>query len=210
MQTYKWSEAALGLFIFALGFSIIFFETMGFKAFTRESARRLLIEDNPVNIKSVTLQNTTLDFISFEDYKDKVLLVDFIYTRCPTVCNLLGSSFKNLQTKIDALGLGDDIVLISVSFDLEYDTPTKLAEYRERFGGIAQNWKVVVPKTKSDLEKLKQDFGVIVIPDKWGGFVHNAAIHVLDKNKQLVKIVDWDESPQLFQMIENIYDKPKS
>jgi protein SCO1/2 len=35
-------------------------------------------------------------------------------------------------------------------------------------------------------------FGVTVIPDGLGGFVHNAAIAVVDPEGRLVAIMDWD------------------
>lgn len=37
-------------------------------------------------------------------------------------------------------------------------------------------------------------FGVTAVADDMGGFVHNAAINVVDPNGQLVAIRDWNDA----------------
>ena len=40
------------------------------------------------------------------------------------------------------------------------------------------------------LERLKKSFGITVIPDSFGGFTHNAAIHLVDPRGRLVDVFD--------------------
>ena len=49
------------------------------------------------------------------------------------------------------------------------------------------------PVDNHDLAKLMRVFGVVVIPDGMDGFVHNAAIAVVDPGGRLVAILDWDD-----------------
>lgn len=43
------------------------------------------------------------------------------------------------------------------------------------------------------LRNWSRVFGVTAVPDGMGGFVHNAAIAVIDPGGHLVAILDWDD-----------------
>jgi protein SCO1/2 len=42
-----------------------------------------------------------------------------------------------------------------------------------------------------------QSFGVVVIPDGMGGFIHNSAVYLVDARGRLARILDPDSPPQL-------------
>ena len=69
-----------------------------FQAFTTEAARRLAVRQHPIAIPAVALQIQSGAHINFADLRGKWLLVDFIYTRCPTYCLALGASLRNCRT----------------------------------------------------------------------------------------------------------------
>jgi protein SCO1 len=48
---------------------------------------------------------------------------------------------------------------------------------------------------------LLKAFGVTVIPDGAGGFVHNAALHVVDRQGRLIAIFDIGEELQVFAAV---------
>ena len=80
--------------------------------------------------KSVPLQKILGD-------DDKPVMLNFIFTTCTTICPVLSASFSQLQ---EALGdEADDVRMVSISIDPEYDTPEKLSEYAERFHA-GSNW----------------------------------------------------------------------
>ena len=64
--------------------------------------------------------------------KDKVVVIDFMFTSCTGACPIMSNNFAKIQ---DWLGdrLGRDVHLISVSVDPANDTPAKLKEYAARF-----------------------------------------------------------------------------
>ncbi len=67
---------------------------------------------------------------------DRVVVMDFVYTTCTTVCPVLTALMKKLQ---DRLGerLGKDVFLVSVTVDPVHDTPSKLKAYASRHGAKA-------------------------------------------------------------------------
>jgi protein SCO1/2 len=74
--------------------------------------------------KSMPLQEILAD-------GDKPVMLNFIFTTCTTICPVLSASFSQLQ---EALGdETDEVQMVSISIDPEYDSPEKLHEYAERF-----------------------------------------------------------------------------
>jgi protein SCO1/2 len=64
--------------------------------------------------------------------KDKVVVIDVMFTACVGACPIMSSTFAKIQ---DRLGerLGKDVHLISISVDPVNDTPARLKEFAARF-----------------------------------------------------------------------------
>lgn len=62
---------------------------------------------------------------------DKIVVMDFVYTTCTTVCPVLSAIFGQIQ---DQLGdrLDKEVILVSVSVDPTRDTPQRLKAYAAR------------------------------------------------------------------------------
>jgi protein SCO1 len=63
---------------------------------------------------------------------DRIVVINFIYTTCGTVCPLISATFKQLQDKLGQR-LGKDVWLVSISLDPVTDTPARLKEYAARY-----------------------------------------------------------------------------
>ena len=59
--------------------------------------------------------------------------------------------------------------------------------------GLRAGWIAARPADAASLAQLSRVFGVTAVPDGMGGFVHNAAIAVIDPGGHLVAILDWDD-----------------
>ena len=183
--------ASLG--VLAAGLAALAACTDGFRAFTSETARRIDVREHPRALPAVALETADGRIIDLASLRGRWLLVDFIYTRCTTYCAFQGSEFTQLQHRLARPIADGRVTLLSVSFDPEHDGPAQLAAYQRRSGDDGAGWIAARPTNASDLEALLQVFGVTAIPDELGGFVHNAAIAVVDPAGRLVAITDWDE-----------------
>ncbi|MGH8134113.1 MAG: SCO family protein [Steroidobacteraceae bacterium] len=173
--------------------------TDGFRAFTTESARRIAVRDHPVAVPAVALQSQSGAPLQFADFRGQWLLVDFIYTRCPTVCLALGGDFAQLQRLLAAPMAAGRVRLLSVSFDPAHDTPAQLAAYQQRFGELGTGWLAARPLTADGLARLKRAFGITVVPDPYGGYTHNTAVHLVDPRGRLVEILDSGDAERVAQ-----------
>ncbi|MBY6275337.1 SCO family protein [Symbiobacterium thermophilum] len=77
---------------------------------------------------------------SDEDLAGRVHLVGFIYTSCPDICPAITAQMRALQTELARLGLTDQVHLVSITVDPEYDTPERLAAYARMFGADTSSW----------------------------------------------------------------------
>jgi protein SCO1 len=164
------------------------------QAFTSEAARRIAVRQHPIAVPSVTFETQSGARSDFTNLRGKWLLVDFIYTRCPTYCVALGSEFAQLQDRLAGpLGKGT-VELVSISFDPAHDKPRALAAYLQRAHSRGAGWVAARPIDSDGLDALERAFGITVIPDGLGGYTHNAAIHVVDPQGRLIEIVDPGQS----------------
>lgn len=178
------------LFIVLAGGAVLGAATDGLQAFTTETARRLAVQRHPVDIPDVGLQTDSGAPMQFADLHGRWLLVDFIYTRCPSYCRALGTEFAQLQDQLAQPIAQRQVQLLSISFDPAFDTPAQLAAYLARSGDHGSGWLAARPTGPDALAQLVQAFGVTVIDDGFGGYTHNAAIHLIDPRGRLFAIFD--------------------
>lgn len=180
------------LAILVAGTAVLAAATRGFRAFTTETARRIDVREHPRALPQVPLQTSGGRMTDFARLRGRWALVDFIYTRCMTYCSVQGGEFARLQHRLAGPIAADKVVLVSISFDPAHDGPAQLAGYQRRSGDHGKGWLAVRPTSQSGLDALLRVFGVTAIPDGLGGYVHNAAIAVVDPHGRLVAITDWD------------------
>src|SRR5262245_47952630 len=74
--------------------------------------------------------------------KGKVVAVTFIYTRCPLpdYCPRMVENFRAIRARF-ADRMGRDLVLLTISFDPQYDTPQVLAHYAASMSTGYPGWR---------------------------------------------------------------------
>jgi protein SCO1/2 len=139
--------------------------------------------------------------ISFDRYRTKVLLITFIYTRCPfpDFCPRITQKFAEVNRQLDAdKALGPQTHLISISFDPEHDTPKVLRAYGiQALGGEPAtkfvHWEFATASPK-DLPKLADFFGLTIQPDS-GLITHSLSTAVIGPDGKISKWYhgsDWE------------------
>ncbi|HLU76426.1 MAG TPA: SCO family protein [Burkholderiales bacterium] len=174
--------------------------TYDFQVWTAEGARRLEVALHPVGAPAVamsTVAGTSEPLGRLLKDEHAATIVDFIYTRCATVCLSLGSTFQQLQAAILAAYPDENsppVRLLSISFDPAHDTPHALKQYAAGLGADPRVWRFAGVDDARHLPQLLQPYQVVVVPDEFGGFEHNAALLVVDSAGRLVRIFDYAEA----------------
>lgn len=176
--------------------------THDFQVWTAEGARRLEVALLPVATPAVQVQmpnGPSKPLRRLLADEQTVTIVDFIYTRCQTVCLALGSTYQQMQSSLQSARATDAaarrVQLLSISFDSQRDDQQAMADYAARLNADAAIWHLVRVPDPSDLARLLADFQVVVVPSSQGDFEHNAALLVVDSRGRLVRIFDYADHP---------------
>ncbi len=100
---------------------------------------------------------------------------------------MLGDDFRQAFSRSDAKN--DRVAFLSISFDRADDRDT-LRFYADRYAAKTPGWRVAMPCDAHGLSTLLQTFGITVISDGMGGFVHDGTIYLVDESGRLARILD--------------------
>lgn len=174
--------------------------THDFQVWTAEGARRLEVALRPIAAPTVQIDGPGLTGQPLSQFLadgHSVTLVDFIYTRCQTVCVSLGSVYQQMQATLQEANKSGAsarrVKLLSISFDGRHDNPQFLQAYATRLQADPHIWRFVRVPDAKETQRLLADFQVVVVPDGRGDFEHNAALLVVDQHGRLVRIFDYSE-----------------
>ncbi len=191
--------ALLACLLALAGYASANWLTHDFEVWTAEGARRLEVAQQPVPAPHVSVDGVGISAQSLRALLAQhggITVVDFVYTRCQTVCLSLGSSFQQLQAALQAdpaAGVASNVRLISISFDGTHDTPAVLQAYAQTLQADPKVWSWVRVSDVAEQQVLLQRLGVVVIPNGQGDYEHNAAFLVFDAQGRMVRIFDLAE-----------------
>ena len=185
--------AVASLLICATGGAALWRGTDGLRAFTTEQARRVSIAASPRTLPRVALDDQDGRAFTLAAYRGEPLAVDFVYTQCVTLCTRSSASFQRLDRDQRPRGDGR-LRLVTISFD-PHDTPDQLRAYAARYQADGREWRFARVHDAHELPRLLSAFGITVIPDGRGDFQHNAAVHLLDVDGRLARVLDIDVAP---------------
>jgi len=173
-------------------FSLI---TSGLSNFTLESERKskLFLSQPIIALQLINADGQRLSLANFAKMQNKMLVTEFIYTSCKTLCLTLGDYFQQAQTHIKAQSLQNKIHLLSISFDIAEDNPERLNRYQHRMKMDKHIWSIATMASDDNLTIAKRQLGLVVLKDGSNEFVHNSAFLVLSPQGKLLGIYDDDD-----------------
>lgn len=159
--------------------------------FTSESYRRNELVTSPVPLPNVLLENdhSGLQGLHALCAQGPVVL-NFVYTRCNSVCSSMGASAAQLAHKL--ANRHSPAQVLSISFDAR-DQVDDLQKFKNRLDPHRSSWQIVRLTHPLALNELLESAGVIVIPDALEEFTHNAAWLVLDKRCKVEGVFDLEQ-----------------
>lgn len=184
--------------VITMGGAFLWQSTDELRAFTTEGARRLAVARQPRELPEALLVDQAGTAFRLQEYRGKRVLVEFIYTRCPTLCSVLGLTFERIARKMPSRRFGKDVFLLSITFDPQHDDAAALSDYAARFSSAdGRSWRMARVDDPEQLAGLLQTFGITVIPNEEGGFEHNAAIHLIGPDGRLSRIYEAGAADQV-------------
>ena len=144
---------------------------------------------NLINQDSLTISN--------EDYNGKVFVVEFFFTSCPSICPVMT---ENLVTIQDEFKDNEDFGIASFSITPDFDTPTVLKAYAEKYGIADLDWHLLTGDKEQIYDLANNGFNIFAaeMPDSPGGFEHSGLFALVDKKGYLRSRADEFGNPIIY------------
>jgi len=153
-------------------------------------------------VPNFTVLNQSGHTLGLQQFRGKVLVMTFIYTRCTLsdFCPRMSQNFAQIDKSLQSdPKLYTQTHLLSVSFDPAYDTPSVLKSYGSAYTGrytkeTFQHWDFAAP-TLAELPKMEHYFDLGVTPGPNGILQHSLATLVIGKDGKVVAFYptnDWN------------------
>ena len=116
--------------------------------------------------------------LALSSLRARVVVLSFLYTRCPDICPLTAERFRVTQ---EALGEdAEEVVFLAVSADPANDTPQAVQEF-SRAHGLDRNWHYLIG-TRAQLANVWSAYGIVATPDEGRPTVtHTDAVYLIDR-----------------------------
>ncbi len=133
-------------------------------------------------VKNISFTNQMGKRVSLDDARGKVIVINFFFTRCPSICPGLTKNMKRLQ---DSFIKNPDIVqFISISVDPEHDSTQQLRRFADRFGVNHDTWWFVNGDKKQVYDfafnEIKASIADVNVDT---AFIHTENFFLLDSNR---------------------------
>lgn len=149
------------------------------------------------------LLNHLGDTVSLSDVEGQILVVDFFFTRCATICPLMT---KNLQRVHDRLSPEDPVQILSHSVTPVADSVPVLFAYAQKHGADPRLWWFLTGP-KDHVYELARKSYFACLDEGDGGFqdfVHTENVVLVDDQGRLRGFYDGTDEKAMSQLFRDL------
>ena len=163
---------------------VTLFVVTGCAATTRLSGTSLPMKDAPDFTLADGLTGQTVTLASL---RGTIVVLSFLYTRCPDVCPITAALFRSAQKQLGV----DGYSFVAVSVDPEGDTPAQVRSFSDAHD-LGAGWHYLIGP-RPQLQAVWTAYGVGSFADPSGmGVAHNDAIFVIDRRGRERELIHSD------------------
>ena len=155
-------------------------------------------------VKDFSLINQNGGSISSKDYVDKIYVVDFFFTPCPSICPIMTDNMLLIQ---DEFINNNQIMLLSISVTPMIDSVPVLKKYANEKGVEDEKWNLTTGSKKHIYDLARKSYFAAV--DQGDGdlqdFIHTPNFILVDKEKQIRGIYNGTELNEVSRLIQDIH-----
>ncbi len=149
-----------------------------------------------------------------ENLTGKIVVADFFFTTCPTICPVMSNKMRELQFKLTKDPAFNDVHIVSHTVDPETDTPQVLDSYAYRIEADLNNWTFLTGNKDDIYQLATEGYLVSAMEDveAAGGFLHSEKFVLLDRQHHIRGFydgTDFDDVNRLFDEIKVLLKEEK-
>ncbi|MFN8295342.1 MAG: SCO family protein [Chitinophagales bacterium] len=146
------------------------------------------------------------DTVTQEIMKGKVVVVDFFFTTCKSICIDMTGSLRKVQDKFISDKDKDDILILSHTVDPETDSVKQLFNYAVEKDINSNIWRLLTGDKKQLYKQARN--GYFITADQGDGgpndFIHDKTFVLIDKERRIRGYYDGTDAASVEQMIKDI------
>ncbi|MFD2567120.1 SCO family protein [Pseudotenacibaculum haliotis] len=154
-------------------------------------------------ISDFALTNQNGETITNEDYKGKIYIADFFFTRCQTICIAMAYNMSELQ---EYYKNDNEIMFLSHSVTPVMDSVPVLKEYALRKGVIDGKWNVTTGPKKHIYDLARKSYFAVL--DEGNGdendFIHTEQFVLIDKERRIRGFYDGTNKEDMQKIKDDI------
>jgi protein SCO1 len=158
-----------------------------------------------------SLTNQLGQQVSWKDMRGKVIVADFFFTHCPTICPALTKSMKRFQDGVtNNKRVGDNkadfLHLISFSIDSERDSVERLKMWADRFQINPDQWWLLTGPKKEIYDMAIKEMKIGIVDGKGidTSFIHTDHFVLIDTNRYVRGYYHGLDSASMDRLSEDI------
>jgi len=157
----------------------------------------ILLDGKKRKVPTFEFINQDSVLVSNQDYLGKVFVVDFFFTRCPSICPVMTKNLVEIQNTFEE---NDDFAVASFSITPQFDTPEVLREYVEKYKIDTKGWNLMTGDRDGIYELANSGFNIFAaeVADSPGGFEHSGLFALVDKEGYLRSRIDEFGNPIVY------------
>lgn len=166
--------------------------------------RSLLNTSKNHTVADFKLINQNGKIITQEDYKNKIYVVDFFFTRCTSICPIMTNNLVKVQDEF--INNNNEIMFLSLSVTPEIDSIAILRTYADNKGIIDSKWNITTGNKKHIYELARKSYFAVVEQGDGGlqDFIHTPNFILVDTKKQIRGIYDGTDAIEIQRLINDI------
>lgn len=176
---------------------------IGFKKLVEKKiGNKTVIDSIEHSIPDFSLVDQDSNVITHDNFSNKVYVVDFFFTSCPTICPRVKKNMKKIYENF----LGNpEFAMLSHSIDVKYDTVGRLAWYASKMNISSDAWHLVTGD-KDQIYDLAGQYYIAALENEEapGGFDHSGAIALIDKKRRIRGLYDGTDEEKIDLLINDI------
>jgi len=116
-----------------------------------------------------------------ENLDNKVIIANFFFTRCPSICPPMRQQLIGISESID----DDDFLIISHTIDPTNDTPEVLKNYADAIGISSKRWQFLTASEENTKVQAKQYMTNFKPNEDGTDFYHSSYAALVDKDRMI-------------------------
>lgn len=178
------------------GFSIYYYKVL-------KTARKPTVahygEDFGSAIRPFKFVNQDGDTITEQNLKGKILIVEFFFTNCPSICPIMNEQMARVY---ESVRTNDDVLILSHTVDPDNDSVPALKAYSLKYNADPKRWMFLTGDKKALYEAAFLSYKVTAREDEEEpiehAFIHAPNFVLVDKQGRLRASIGDNDIPEMY------------